>query len=129
MNHEELRAIIEIPVSGKFWGMDYTITPLLIDTVFGDGKKLFWIMPLMSRPNYYVIRVDSIAETDDIVCDNEENTIQAIEEMFCNADDNDEGEARLDWPAWHDGGYCYGFMKSQPLMADALQSQPQQVTK
>lgn len=54
-----LRALIERPERCTFWGQPHTITPRLIAEVFGDGRQLVCITPIASRPNYFVVRVDS----------------------------------------------------------------------
>lgn len=54
-----LRRLIERPERCRFWGKEYTITPRLIAHVFGDGKQLVCVTPLATRPNYFVVRVDS----------------------------------------------------------------------
>jgi len=54
-----LRALVEQPESITFWGEEYTITPRLIAEVFGDGDTLIGITPLATRPNYFLVRVDS----------------------------------------------------------------------
>lgn len=119
MTHEQLRAHIERARIMRFWGTEYEITPLLIDEIFGDGLKLLAVTPLFTRPNFYVVRVDSALEdAADLFNDDEERLIQAIEEMFGNAEDEDGEDSKVrDWPAWHDGGYSYGFLIDQPLMA------------
>lgn len=54
-----LRRLIERPERCQFWGQWYTITPRLIGQVFGDGKNLICVTPLATRPNYFVVRIDS----------------------------------------------------------------------
>lgn len=54
-----LRALIERPERCTFWGQPYTIAPRLIAKQFGDGKQLVCVTPLETRPNYFVVRVDS----------------------------------------------------------------------
>lgn len=54
-----LRSLIERPEKCIFWGGTYTRTPRLIARVFGDGKLLICITPLVTRPNYFVVRIDS----------------------------------------------------------------------
>lgn len=55
-----VRRMIERPERCRFWGQDYTIVPRLIARVFGDGKHLLCVTPLATRPNYFVVRVDSM---------------------------------------------------------------------
>lgn len=108
---DKLRARVEQPYSTRFWGGNYTITPLLVTEVFGDGKVLMGIRPLNTRPNYYVVRVDSkFAESDknpspresDEWFDFLDNELyDAIADQFGSADaeDDDGNPVREDWPA------------------------------
>jgi hypothetical protein len=57
--HERLRTAIEVPQRVSFWGHEHTITPLLVPAIFGDGRSLVAITPLLTRPNYFVVRGDS----------------------------------------------------------------------
>jgi len=54
-----LRSLIERPEKCQFWGQLYTVTPRLISRVFGGGARLLCVTPLATRPNYFVVRVDS----------------------------------------------------------------------
>lgn len=54
-----LRRAIEKPTRVSLWGKVYRVTPRLIDRVFGDGRQLIYLCPTNTRPNYYVVRVDS----------------------------------------------------------------------
>lgn len=47
-----------------FWGFDYFVSPVFIGSVLGDGNTLLGFQPLNTRPNYYLIRVDSGWSTD-----------------------------------------------------------------
>ncbi len=83
----ELRALIEIEREVEFWGQKYRITPLLVDVILGDGKQLVGVQPLDTRPNYYVIRVDSSWGTNnfgngELFCEHIEEVYDAIEDQF-----------------------------------------------
>jgi|SRR5581483_287790 len=52
------------PRTVRFWGGDYTITPVVCEECHGDGKLLLQFQPLNTRPNYYIIRVDSAFFSD-----------------------------------------------------------------
>jgi hypothetical protein len=82
----------------NFWGTEYKITPLLVEEIFGDGKQLIWLEPLATRPNYYVVRVDSKWDIDnggrDPLCDHLDDIYEAIENEY---GDSDRGEGG--WPA------------------------------
>ena len=111
LNHQtstkRLRATIERRRKVRHWGVDYWITPRLIDKVFGDGKTLAYVMPLNTRPNYYVIRIDG--EFNDDNMDDDEfrdllahEILDAIAEQYGDCDDDCELEAmadKLPWPA------------------------------
>lgn len=58
------RARVERRYRTSFWGQHYFITPRLCSTIFGDGKQWVFIQPLNTRPNYYVVRVDSLLDLD-----------------------------------------------------------------
>lgn len=117
MKHETLRQHIEGVYETKFWGQPCTCDPKLIETVFGDGRRLIYYTPLATRPNYYIVRVGSDWD-DDVYIERMEEVYEAIEADFGNADDSqydpETGHSlkeweQLDWPAFHDGGGCYGF--------------------
>lgn len=59
---ESLRQRIETEQTVSHWGRDHTITPCLISHVFGDGQMLLRLWPMMLRPFYFVVQLDS--ETD-----------------------------------------------------------------
>lgn len=62
---ERLRKTIERPRSVSHWGTVETITPRFVAAKLGNGKRLLRVTPLITRPNYYLIRVDdSIADLD-----------------------------------------------------------------
>lgn len=77
---EYLRSLIERPETSTFWGQEYTITPRLISEVFGDGTMLIGITPLATRPNYFIVRVDSGEDFD--VRDVLDDVITAAEEEY-----------------------------------------------
>lgn len=43
----------------RFWGRKYMRRPVFVPTALGDGNKLLAVQPLNTRPQYYLIRVDS----------------------------------------------------------------------
>ena len=55
----KLRKVIERPQVRHLWGQPSKVTPRLITRIFGDGKCLLGVQPLDTRPNYFVVRVDS----------------------------------------------------------------------
>lgn len=49
-----------------FWGQTYeNFHPEKLDHVYGDGKRLIYLMPMNTRPYYYIARVDSQYPTGD----------------------------------------------------------------
>ncbi len=53
------RAKVEVPYKTRMWGSDYTCDPRFVEEALGDGNVLLGLQPLNTRPNYYLIRVDS----------------------------------------------------------------------
>jgi hypothetical protein len=109
---EKLRARIELTKKVQFWGQEYTITPRLIGKVFGDGAQLICITPLATRPNYFVVRVDSSPTFD--VRSILDDIITAAEEEY-GSYDRDSEEDDNDFPrcAWSIG-CCWGDRFSLP---------------
>jgi hypothetical protein len=56
--HDQV-ARIETPYCVRWWGRDWIVTPCLVRQPMGDGRKLFAIQPLDTRPHYYVVALDS----------------------------------------------------------------------
>lgn len=54
-----LRNLIERSERCQFWGQPHTITPRLIARAFGVGDRLVCITPMATRPNYFIVRIDS----------------------------------------------------------------------
>ena len=103
-----LRALVERPERCQFWGSNYVITPRLIARKFGAGKKLLCVTPLATRPNYFVVRVDSrigypgdpwptgsqVSFIEDVMC-------AAEEEYGCHGDEeevDEDGDETRDFP-------------------------------
>jgi len=81
-----LRALVERPVRCTFWGSSYVITPRLIAERFGDGKCLLCVEPMATRPNYFVVRVDSMLRyPGDPWPDNSQ--VSFIERVMCAAEE------------------------------------------
>lgn len=94
-------ASLTAPRQIHWWGHDYTITPALVDEVLGDGKRVIAFQPLATRPNYYVVRVDSSwcldgEDGDDSIFEHTDDIYDAIEEQYGRSHyepDEDEEEA------------------------------------
>jgi len=106
-----------------FWGHDYIITPRLVEWVHGDGRQVIYFMPLNTRPNYYVVRIDSgvsLNNSDegsfhDIVLD---DLYDHIEDQFGRSEEEWEGRNGRTyhrhnyWPALsEDNGSCWGLLR------------------
>lgn len=128
-----LRKLIETPREVSFWGCKYTITPRFVTKKFGDGKKLLAVQPLNTRPNYYVIRIDSRwyrEKRDSTIIDHTDDIVEAIideyseierEREYLTEDLEEQGiepdgdntdlagnEDRLGWPVWSgDSGHAW----------------------
>jgi hypothetical protein len=88
------RRAVEVERTATLWGKAYTITPRLVDHVFGDGRQLVWISPINHRPNYWVVRVDSSWSVDlddgETVYENIDEILDEIADKFGTIDDDDE---------------------------------------
>lgn len=113
------RAKVEVPYKTRWWGSDYTCDPRFVDQALGDGNVLLGLQPLNTRPNYYVIRIDSSwhlsccreceDKCPDELIDHLEEIYEAIDEEYCDVDsirysnenDIEEGEEPDSdkWPA------------------------------
>lgn len=114
----------------RFWGSDCLIEPAFVDTGRGDRKQLVYVQPLDTRPDYYVLRIDS---KEDIEADGyewDENLLCPIEETYDNVDryecywddkmrwmgkekwyDN-EPPIEIKWPMLHWSGGSWGVIKN-----------------
>ena len=114
-----------------FWGSDYKVKPAAVVGFHGDGRLLLGFQCLNTRPDYYLVRVDSAFFSDDDDedgCDKIEEVVELIEEEYSEkerereyladdlrakgieptADNTDlaGNEDRLGWPALSlDSGY------------------------
>lgn len=80
-NTEQLRPFIERWQTAYLWSNPHRIKPALVNAVFGDGRTLLKLYPIMFRPNHFVVRIDSATNTrhaDDWLDD----IYEAIEEQF-----------------------------------------------
>ncbi len=58
-NTNQLRRLIENRQAVHHWGRPHIVTPRLVSHVWGDGRKLLALYPMMMRPNHFVVRLDS----------------------------------------------------------------------
>lgn len=112
-NH--LRATVEVPTEESLWAKSYEVVPRVVEQVFGDGLALIWVAPLNTRPNFYVVRVDSVLAADldgDAFRDMIDEIIESIADQFGEHTDEPEhpmwGEC-CDWPVLnYDSGVSWG---------------------
>lgn len=70
------------PKTVTHWGQNhYNHVPVLIDNVHGDGQCLICIVPLATRPDYYIIRVDSSVKQ--MIDDDDDEITALIETKLC----------------------------------------------
>ena len=115
------RESVEREQTAAMWGQEYKITPRLVETPIGDGKKIIGFCPLDTRPNYYVIRVPSTWVLDnwsrfgESLVEHTDAIYEAIEDEYGSAlcdscgglygDENGgccEGELERPFPALND---------------------------
>lgn len=110
------------------WGKKYKVTPCLVDQVWGDGKQFIWLAPILIRPNFYVVRIDSKTGTEgDDWPEVLEEIYDAIDDQFGRCCDQayETGECECShhetWPAFFDwGGCCWGDMTEKELVRFGL---------
>lgn len=76
----------------KFWGQKQIIEPKLVSKIFGDGKQLMYVTPIDTRPNYYIIRIDSKINLSEhnTYTNFIEKVLEAIEEEFDSIDNYEQ---------------------------------------
>lgn len=121
------------PYKTGFWGDIHHVFPALVEDSKGDGLQLIWLSSTDSRPQFYVLRIDSHwdVDSDDF---NLEYMLTRIEEEYGDADryvcidyDNDvyvmEGEENnpdaerytwddLEFPMLRWSGGSWGLIKN-----------------
>lgn len=104
MTHADTLQHLCTPYQVHFWGHEEIVTPCLVPTVYGDGKQIIALSPLNSRPQYYVVRIDSQwslsndAQEGEVIYDHLEALYDAIEDAYGANHDEDE-EPWQPWPA------------------------------
>jgi hypothetical protein len=119
----------------SFWGSEYNVKPAAARGHLGDGRTLLWFEPTDTRPDYYLVRVDSswgegedwdghehIDEVIDLLIDEfsererereylEEDLVEQGIEPTGDNTDLAGNEDRLGWPVLClDCGYSWGTM-------------------
>lgn len=122
------------PHTLTFWGQQHTVTPAVAEAHLGDGRLLLAVTCANTRPNYYLVRVDStffsageggrdgIDAVIDALADEFgelENERELLAEELLDAGIEPDGdatdlagnEARLGWPVLSlDSGYYWGHV-------------------
>lgn len=92
----------------EMWGQKCIIKPCIIENVQGDGLQAVYLTPINTRPNYYVLRIDSSIdiENEELFFEGTDEEIepcemllQMIEEEVININDYKE--------EYIDGKYIY----------------------
>ncbi len=120
LDTETLRKLIERPQVRRLWGQDYTVTPGIVEKVFGDGLNLLRITFLdgkFARPNYLVIRIDSAWSMDDIP-DHLDDIFEAVDDEWCNDPQEGAGDEEIEFSSCCDGGSMWSEME-WPVTAQA----------
>ena len=116
-NTRQLRVLIERRTLEYLWGQRHWVVPRLVSEVFGDGRKLIRLYPIMYRPYHFVVRIDSgwslnNWDNGELLIDHLDDIEISIEEEFIDwpwarqyglkwsDDDEAENSSRIDW----DGG-------------------------
>jgi hypothetical protein len=116
------------PRKSSLWGQPCDIAPAYVDTGRGDRKQLVYVAPIDTRPNYYVLRIDS---KEDVGADNYDwdgMLLVPIEGVYDNVDRYehywdkgrymgkeryaDEDPKEMEWPMLHWSGGSWGQIKN-----------------
>lgn len=109
--HMRLRKIIEREEVAHLWGQPHRITPRLCTHVFGDGMQLLLLEPIDTRPNYYVVRIDSTWELSNWYDGPKEQLCGHLDEIY-DAIEDDFGpkpECECDGVGSDDCPSCNGY--------------------
>ena len=92
-----LRDAVERRRTEYLWGDPHRITPRLANSIFGNGRRLLVLEPTNTRPNYYVVRIDSRWQLSnrgkgELLLDHLDDIYDAIEQEFGRCEsESDEG--------------------------------------
>lgn len=121
------------PYKTRFWGEDYHVSPAFVQDRYGDGLQLIWLSSIDTRPQFYVLRIDShwdvnnddfdleymltlieeeYGDADRYVCIDSDNDIYVME-----GEENDPNADRYTWddlsfPMLRWGGGSWGLIKN-----------------
>lgn len=97
----------------RFWGASFMVTPRLLDHVEGNGLLVIFVTPMDTRPNYYVLRVDSGWAAGDL---NDDDWRDYMDEVYEYLEDG-FGPAEEEWT--HDNGRTYTRHNDWPAFNDS----------
>lgn len=90
------------------WTQPYMVRPAYVKAKFGNGKRLIGLMPIMHRPNYYLVWIDSSWDIDgDVLRDKLDDIWQAIAEEFGERPYG--SDRRYRWPEEDSSDGCSWF--------------------
>lgn len=115
--------------TATLWGQPHDIEPYLVEKHFGDGMQLVAITPLNTRPNYYLVLVDSKwwmdsyqyhsledvdRDPEDHIAEHIDDIMEGIEDEIGRrwTEDDDGNEVDIGWPAVDDDSgvaWCYAM--------------------
>lgn len=74
------------PQKVRFWGEDYVVTPALVSEMHGDGLQIVWLSSIYTRPNYYILRIDSSIDldNDESLSEKDQQNYGAVYELLLN---------------------------------------------
>jgi hypothetical protein len=106
---EQLIAKELIPHKVEFWGREFMVAPKLCEKVMGDGLQLIYFGTINNRPNYWLLRIDSQTDTEELY-GNDETFLLIVEEEFGEYDEDiigDESSYPIPSP---DNGWYWGVV-------------------
>lgn len=110
---DKLLADLLKPQRTEHWGSTYKFKPVMLNKIYGDGKRLLQVFPINERPRYWVVRVDSKCRCDDDLHEDILDDIyEEIDEQFGTPTEDDlgVGDERPYFPM-HDGqGVSWHFV-------------------
>lgn len=102
--------------ASNLWGKKRIIQPQLLPFVWGDGKRIVAIRPIITRTHHFVVAVDSSIVHERDVHDIIDDIYEVHEEWFgrcecveCGGDEDthDDGDIRFkQWPVICTNGGC-----------------------
>jgi hypothetical protein len=113
------------PQHTEMWGETYDFTPALLSKSYGDGKQLLMLFPIMERPRYWVVRVDSKCLDDDLreILD---DVYEQIDDQFGrpNEEDLGVGDERPYFPMCDGDGCVWHFVPINARRSTAAEVVP-----